>query len=251
MGRGSYPSINQANVASIQIPLPPLEVQKEIVAEIEGYQKVIDGARAVVDNYRPQIVVDPDWPMVELREVCSLGGTITTDVDLSLPYLGADSIESNTGKLLKADTAQAQGVNGPVYEFAGERLLYSKIRPYLNKLTVVDLCGYCSSDMYPLLPNHSKVQITYLAAYRLSEVFNERIRGYYERASIPKINRAQLFGAAIPLPPLETQQQIVVEIEAEQALVAANRELIDRFGKKIQASLARVWGKAEPDTAEV
>ena len=105
--------------------------------------------------------------------------------------------------------------------------------------------------MYPLLPNHSKVQITYLAAYMLSEVFNERIRGYYERASIPKINRSQLFGAAIPLPPLETQQQIVVEIEAEQALVAANRELIDRFGKKIQASLARVWGKAEPDTAEV
>ena len=36
--------------------------QKEIVAEIEGYQKVIDGARAVVDNYRPQIVVDPEWP---------------------------------------------------------------------------------------------------------------------------------------------------------------------------------------------
>ena len=243
--------ITKGNLEKIQIPLPPLEVQKEIVAEVEGYQKVIDGARAVVDNYRPQIVVDPDWPMVELREVCSLGGTITTDVDLSLPYIGADSIESNTGKLLKADTAQAQGVNGPVYEFAGERLLYSKIRPYLNKLTVVDLCGYCSSDMYPLLPNHSKVQIPYLAAYMLSEVFNERIRGCYERASIPKINRSQLFGAAIPLPPLETQQQIVVEIEAEQALVAANRELIDRFGKKIQASLARVWGKAEPDTAEV
>ena len=106
--------ITKGNLEKIQIPLPPLEVQKEIVAEVEGYQKVIDGARAVVDNYRPQIVVDPDWPMVELREVCSLGGTITTDVDLSLPYIGADSIESNTGKLLKADTVQAQGVNGPV-----------------------------------------------------------------------------------------------------------------------------------------
>ena len=51
---------------SIQIPLPPLEVQREIVAEIEGYQRVIDGARAVIDNYRPQIVVDPEWPMVDL-----------------------------------------------------------------------------------------------------------------------------------------------------------------------------------------
>ncbi|MBI2312600.1 MAG: restriction endonuclease subunit S [Betaproteobacteria bacterium] len=38
--------------AQLEIPLPPLEVQKEIVAEIEGYQKVIDGARAVLDNCR-------------------------------------------------------------------------------------------------------------------------------------------------------------------------------------------------------
>ena len=49
-----------------QIPLPPLEVQKEIVAEIEGYQKVINGARAVLDHYRPHIPIHPDWPMVEL-----------------------------------------------------------------------------------------------------------------------------------------------------------------------------------------
>ena len=45
------------------------------------------------------------------------------------------------------------------------------------------------------------------------------------------------------LPPLATQQAIVAEIEAEQALVAANRELIARFEKKIQATLARVWGE--------
>ncbi len=183
--------VAQANLSSkwvsdYQIPLPPLGVQKEIVAEIEGYQKVINGARAVLDHYRPHIPIHPDWPLVVLGEICALGGTITTEVDLALPYFGADSIESHTGKLLKTESAQNQRVNGPVYEFAGERLLYSKIRPYLNKLTVVDLRGYCSSDMYPLLPDSSKVQITYLATYMLSDTFNERIRGYYERASIPK-----------------------------------------------------------------
>jgi len=50
---------------------------------------------------------------------------------------------------------------------------------------------------------------------------------------------------AIPLPPRATQEAIVAEIEAEQALVAANRELIERFEKKIQATLARVWGEGE------
>ena len=43
--------------------------------------------------------------------------------------------------------------------------------------------------------------------------------------------------------PLATQQAIVAEIEAEQALVAANRELITRFEQKIQATLAHIWGE--------
>lgn len=47
----------------------------------------------------------------------------------------------------------------------------------------------------------------------------------------------------ISLPPLATQQTIVAEIEAEQALVAANRELIERFEKRIQAAIGRVWGE--------
>ena len=84
----------------------------------------------------------------------------------------------------------------------------------------------------------------------LSDTFNDRIRGYDERASIPRINRSQLFESEIPLPPLATQQAIVAEIEAEQALVAANRELIARFEKKIQATLARVWGEDKPALGE-
>ncbi len=61
--------ITKGNLEQIEIPLPPLEVQKEIVAEIEGYQKVINGARAVLDNYRPYIAIHPDWPIVKLSDV--------------------------------------------------------------------------------------------------------------------------------------------------------------------------------------
>jgi len=64
--------------------------------------------------------------------------------------------------------------------------------------------------------------------------------------SMPKINQTIVESIPIPLPPLATQQAIVAEIEAEQALVVANRELIARFEKKIRATLARVWGEEEP-----
>nr|VFJ88615.1 MAG: type I restriction enzyme M protein [Candidatus Kentron sp. LFY] len=111
----AFASINRGDIEKIQIPLPPLAVQQEIVAEIEGYQKVIDGARQVVESYRPYISIDPEWPMVELGKLCCIGGSITKSVNTELPYFGADSIESNTGRLLTTKTAGVQDVSGPVY----------------------------------------------------------------------------------------------------------------------------------------
>ena len=62
-------------------------------------------------------------------------------------------------------------------------------------------------------------------------------------ANIRNLSQGILNGLKIPLPPLAEQQAIVAEIEAEQSLVAANRELITRMEKKIHAVLARVWGE--------
>lgn len=166
---------------------------------------------------------------------------------MSKPYFGADSFEANTGRLLKTETAEQQRVTGPVYEFSGQRLLYSKIRPYLNKLSVLNADGYCSSDMYPLCVDETRADIKFIEKTLLAGAFQQSIRGFYERASIPKINRKQLFGTEIRLPPLDAQKEIVAEIEAEQAIVDGNRDLIARFEKKIDAAIARVWGEAKTD----
>ena len=69
-GTGGLQRVPRDYVENFEIPVPPVEMQKQIVAEIEGYQKVINGARAVLDDYRPHIPIHPDWPMVELGKVC-------------------------------------------------------------------------------------------------------------------------------------------------------------------------------------
>ena len=74
--------------------------------------------------------------------------------------------------------------------------------------------------------------------------------GMSGRGAYPSINQSDVAAIKIPLPPLATQQTIVAEIEAEQSLVAANRELIARFEQKIQVTLARIWGEDEPVPAE-
>jgi type I restriction enzyme M protein len=78
------------------------------------------------------------------------------------------------------------------------------------------------------------------------------IEEFVTGAAQPKLNQQALNSIPIPIPDdVATQQAIVAEIEAEQALVAANHDLIARFEKKIQATLARVWGEEEPAPAEV
>jgi type I restriction enzyme M protein len=69
---GTFKEISKTNFCSLEVPIPPLEIQQEITAEIEGCQKVIDGARQVVDNWKPQIEVDPEWPVVRLGMCVSL-----------------------------------------------------------------------------------------------------------------------------------------------------------------------------------
>ncbi|MGA2547784.1 MAG: hypothetical protein ABSF43_14630, partial [Rectinemataceae bacterium] len=75
----------------------------------------------------------------------------------------------------------------------------------------------------------------------------------YEEPPCPQFRTTQTIPPlnAIPiLADISMQRAIVVGIEAEQELVAANRELIERFEKKIQGTLGRVWGEGSPNEAK-
>ena len=111
----TYKEIIKSKFSQLEIPLPPLSVQQEIVAEIEGYQKVINGAWAVVENYRPHIVVDPEWPLVALGDVCDSilsGGTPSTKNEEywngDIPWItSADIVDIKTASPRKHITAEA------------------------------------------------------------------------------------------------------------------------------------------------
>jgi type I restriction enzyme M protein len=249
-------------LSELQIPLPPLDVQKEIVAEIEGYQKVIDGARAVFDNYRPHIPINPDWPMVELGQVIEgkpKNGYSGNPVDhpaklkvLSLSATTSGKLDLSKFKFLDEDIPQdspCRCKEGDIYlqrgntrELVGTAALFD-----------VDEPNFIFPDlMIRVRANEEKV----LSRYLLHVLQSRPVREYVTKNAVgaagnmPKINQKIVENIPLPLPPLETQKKIVAGIEAEQALVNANRELIELFEIKIQGAIARVWGdgemKAEP-----
>ena len=78
------PYIKLGMLTDFEIPLPPLEVQEQIVAELDGYQRIIDGARAVIENYKPMIRIDPEWEIAELGNIASFTQGIQIDLDAQL-----------------------------------------------------------------------------------------------------------------------------------------------------------------------
>lgn len=69
---GTFKEISKSNFLTLSIPLPPLEKQEQIVAELDGYQKIVDAAQQIVDTYKPTIRIDPTWEKVKLGDICNL-----------------------------------------------------------------------------------------------------------------------------------------------------------------------------------
>jgi len=150
------------------------------------------------------------------------------------PYYGATGVLDHVEGYLFDEPLVLVGEDGAKWG-AGENTAYA-----------ISGKSWVNNHAHVLRPKRLKLLdlflITALNAMELSQ--------FVTGVTVPKLNQEKLRAIPIPLPPLATQKAIVAEIEAEQALVAANRDLIARFEKKIQATLARVWCEDEPCAAE-
>ena len=99
------------------------------------------------------------------------------------------------------------------------------------------------SSVAVLRGESSQLDNRFLAFYLNTAEGRARMLSLISGVAITRLTLMEINRVEIPLPPLVTQRVIVAEIEAEKAPVAANHELISRFEKKIQATLARVWGE--------
>jgi type I restriction enzyme M protein len=241
----NYPSLKLSEIGQIKIPLPPLSIQEEIVAEIEGYQKIIDGAKAVVANYKPKIDIDPDWEMVELGEVSEIkaGGTPLRSSkefwDGNIPWYSSGELnEIYTQEPKEHITSEGlKGSNATL--FPKGSLLIGMYDTAAFKMSILDrdatfnqaVCGVKPSegiDLYFLMLFFTMNKEEYLR-HRVGVRQRNLNKGFISEIKIPKIS-------------LETQRQIVSQIEKEQALVNANKQLIEIFEQKIKDRIAKVWG---------
>ena len=242
------PGLNRNDVyEKYRLPMPPLEVQREIVAEIEGYQRVIDGARAVIDSYRPHIVVDPEWPMVELGELTKTEYGFTAKAndsgDTRLVRI-TDIAEDGT---LRKQTPKFVTLTNEMREslLAKGDILVARTGATYGKTLLFeeDFPAIFASYLIRLRFSPDVVHPRYYWVFAQSDAYWNQAKALVTGGGQPQFNGNVLRRISVPLPPIAQQQTIVAEVEVEQVLVDANRKLIERFEKKIQTVIASVWNE--------
>ena len=220
----AQPQITRSSLAPYKIPLPPLSVQEEIVAELDSYQKIIDGAKQVVDNWKPHIETDPNWDMVKLKELCTFeyGKGLPEKDRISGPYpvLGSNGV---------AGYHNSSFVKGPVI-VVGRKGSAGEVVWEDRDCCPIDTTFYVKHD-------ESKIAYKYLY-YVLKMANLQNLRG---GTGIPGLNRNDAYEVLIRLPNLSTQHTILQRISREEEIVNTTRELISLYNQRIHERIQCLW----------
>jgi type I restriction-modification system DNA methylase subunit/restriction endonuclease S subunit len=239
-------SVEVDNFLELQIPLPPLEVQEKIVAEIEQYQKVIDGVKQVVENWKPSFRIDPSWEMVELGAVCDTtsGGTPLKSKNEyyengTIPWLRSGEIAQ--GEVYKSELfITEQGLkNSSAKLFPKNTVLVAMYGATAGQVGLLKFESTTNQAICGILPNDKFMPEFLYQILKSQKDIMIRLAG---GGAQPNISQTIIKTLKIPIPPLEVQEQIVAEIESEQKIVNANKELMEKMEKKVEAKIGEVWG---------
>ncbi|MDX3231068.1 restriction endonuclease subunit S [Streptomyces sp. ME19-01-6] len=185
-----------------------------------------------------------DWPTRKFTEIVRLP---VGQVDpRKQPYrdqvlLAPDHVESGTGRIIKRESAESQGASSGKYVVRPGDVVLSKIRPALRKVVLADFAGTCSADMYPMQPTED-VLAEFICTILLSEEFSQYAENMSGRTGIPKINRSDLAGFSVRVPPLNEQRQIAEVLNA----FADSERLIEASIAKSQVMLSAFTQSAFP-----
>ena len=220
-------NIRSAELLNFLIPLPPLNVQEEIVAEIEGYQKIIDGARQVVENYKPTIKIDPAWETVKLGSVFKLSSG-----------RGLPSKDRENGIF---NVYGGNGITGHHKEFFVEEptIVIGRVGEYCGATHVTTPKCWVTDNALMATDFYVDVDLMYLWAM----LNNLNLRQYAKVGGQPSISQMTVYERSIPLPPIAVQHLIVDRMEEEMSIVDQNKHLIEIFQQKIKDKINEVWGE--------
>ena len=245
---GGQPFMAKADVEEYQIPLPPLEIQEQVVEQIDGYQKIIDGIQQAVSAWKPRIEIDPEWEKVKLGGVCDIksGGTPPTNhqnyyENGKIPWLKSEVCKDEIVTEAKTFITEEGLKNSSAKWLSENTTLIALVGATIGKTAFVKFKATTNQNVAGLYPKDLKRLdpfYLYLVSQTLYDVFMRLGDGGFKMANLSFIKNLE-----IPLPTLEIQKQIVEKIEFERSGIEKAKELLPTFKQHIKNTIAKLWSE--------
>ncbi len=251
---GGIRNLHLSEYLDIKIPLPPLEVQEEIVKELERYQAIIDGSQDVIDNWKPYFAIKPNWPKVKLGEVCKIKGGYafkSSDfVNKGIQVIKMGNVKPFFFDVLNAPSFLPVEVKDKYHNFViskGDILI--SMTGTIGKTDYGNVCMIDKEGDFLLNQRVGKFEIDKSKIYSefmyylanmdefKAQIF-QNSSGGIRQANISASGIESIF---IPLPPLDEQKTIVEKIKREEQYINTCKEYIAHFKQKIADKIQSIW----------
>lgn len=243
-------NLKSDTVKCIEIPLPPLEIQEEIVKELDGYQAVINGAQKVIDNWKPTLPINPEWEKVKIRNLCSLstGGTPTSTIpeyynNGNIKWLVSGDIHK--GQIYDCDgRITEEGMNNSNAKYLPENSVLIALNGQGKTRGTVALLktkATCNQSLVAITPNDDKVLISEFLYYYLKSLY-KYIRGITGDSQRSGLNMSIIREIEVRIPSINIQKEIVSKIRTEETIVENCKKLIELHQEKINTKIQSIWG---------
>ena len=245
----SYPSLNLPNIGEIDIPLPSLSSQKQIVDLLDNYQNTIDGCKKIINNIKPYIKIDPNWKCEKLENKIEFISGVTIKVNASkikngIPIITMADItengEINTSKIRKIDLK-----NKNYNLLKKDDLIFNwrnGSKHLVGKTAYFDLQGeyvFASFSQGIRVKEELNPRFlwTILNQYRREGIYlklmRESVNGLFNRDEIKLLE--------VPIPPIELQEEIVKDIEENMVTLKRTKEVLLKFENKFSNLLEEIF----------
>lgn len=236
-------------IGNIKIPVPPIDVQKQIVEEIAKVDKSNSDAKFLIDNNISDIgaIINRLVSTVSIKEYFDIN-TLTLNPascwkNECFTYVDIDSVGKGDGSISFDKFILGKDAPSRARRVAQDRTVaVSTVRPYLKGFAYIESVPDKTifSTGFALLK--SKNEDTYISKllyylFMFSDDLMKQMETAMPKAAYPSINKEDIDNFKIPLLPIDEQRRVVAQIEALELEITKARAIIENADKEKQAVL--------------
>lgn len=242
-----------STINSIKIPLPPMKMQIQIVAELDGYQHVVSGAQEIISNYMPKIVCQTDkYKAIEEIAIFKPSKDEVKDLpgDTKVSFVPMADINTFDATISSHEERNLADVISGFTYFRDGDILLAKITPCFENgkaaiaTNLTSGIGFGSTEFIVIRANTSLVYPDWIFYHINTHEFIDAGKSFMTgTAGQQRIDINYVKQYRIPVPSLAEQKRILDKIHYEKSLIEPSKQLVNIFTEKIGNRINEMWGE--------